>query len=86
MDQGTSKEKAEMLAISLERIKLLWHWENGKIQFQVNEGILSGTHGELLLFPGRVEIVIDGIPEFILIFDPVIQEKVQKKLQEFFGS
>lgn len=86
LDLAVAKERAERLAISLEKKKLIWHWQDGKIPFQVKEGVLAGTHGELLLFPGRVEIIIDGIPEYLLIFDPIIQDRVTKKLQEFFKS
>lgn len=79
-------KKAEDLAKSLEKHGLNWHWQNNRIIFNVENGIASGTTGELILYDNKTIVLIWKIPNNLFLFKDFFITKIVNQLDLNFTS
>lgn len=85
LNKGDAQKKAEELATSLAKYGLKWKWiDDSNLYFYTDKGIANGSNGVLIILPSEIELNIKDIPEHLLIFDFIIEDKVKSKLEFYF--
>ncbi len=77
-------KKSEDLANSLKKHGLVWEWKNNSIIFDVRSGLVSGSNGVLTVLPNEIDLNIKGVPDHLLIFESIIKDKVNSRLDYYF--